>query len=179
MGSALETITDSAGRFRFAALTPGVYDITASLDGFRPTRFDRVEILLGQIKRLDFILLVGPVTETVNASAASPLIDVTQSAHGFSLRENQLAYLPRGRDYTSVLQQLPGTNLEPKLGGISVDGSSAAENRFLIDGIDTTNALNGLPGQFLNVDTVEELQLKSTGYAAEYGGTTAAASSTS
>ena len=77
-----------------------------------------------------------------------------------------------GLDYTSVLRQLPGTNLEPKLGGISVDGSSAAENRFLIDGIDTTNALNGLPGQFLNVDTVEEVQLKSTGYAAEYGGTT-------
>ncbi len=172
VGSALETITDGAGRFRFAALTPGAYDVTASLDGFRPTRFERVEILLGQIKRLDFILLVGPVTETVNASAASPLLDVTQSAHGFSLRENQLAYLPRGPDYTSVLRQLPGTNLEPKLGGISVDGSSAAENRFLIDGIDTTNALSGLPGQFLNVDTVEEVQLKSTGYAAEYGGTT-------
>ena len=172
VGSALETSTDSAGRFRFAALTPGTYDVTASLDGFRPTRFERVEILLGQIKRLDFILLVGPVTETVNASAASPLLDVTQSAHGFSLRENQLAYLPRGPDYTSVLRQLPGTNLEPKLGGISVDGSSAAENRFLIDGIDTTNALTGLPGQFLNVDTVEEVQLKSTGYAAEYGGTT-------
>ena len=114
VGSALETSTDGAGRFRFAALTPGAYDVTASLDGFRPTRFERVEILLGQIKRLDFILLVGPATETVNASAASPLLDVTQSAHGFSLREDQLAYLPRGPDYTSVLRQLPGTSLEPE-----------------------------------------------------------------
>jgi len=51
-------------------------------------------------------------------------------------------------------------------------GSSAAENRFIIDGIDTTNAMVGLPLQSLNVDNVEEIQIKSSGYAAEYGGAT-------
>jgi outer membrane receptor protein involved in Fe transport len=65
-----------------------------------------------------------------------------------------------------------GANDEQKLGGLSMDGSSAAENRFIIDGIDTTNAVVGLPLQSLNVDNVEEIQIKSSGYSAEFGGST-------
>ena len=172
VGAALDVVTDGSGTFRFVALGPGLYDITASLDGFRPSRFERVEVLLGQIKRLDFTLSVGGVQEVVNVSAASPLVDVKQSSRGFSLRQDQLAYLPRGLDYTTVVPLLPGANAEPKLGGLSVDGSSAAENRFIIDGIDTTDAMFGLPGQTLNVDNVEEIQVKSSGFTAEYGGST-------
>src|SRR5512139_1865157 len=72
---------------------------------------------------------------------------------------------------------MPGTNSEPKLGGISMDGASAPENRFIIDGLETSNPMNGLPGlggaaPTLSVDSVEELQVKSSGYSAEYGGTT-------
>ncbi len=171
-GSALEVVTGADGEFRFAALAPGDYDFTASLSGFRTARFERVELLLGQVKRLEFTLAIAGLEETVEVSATSPLVDVKQSARGFSLRQDQLQYLPRGIDYTSVVQLLPGANAEPKLGGLSIDGSSAAENRFIIDGVDTTNAMIGLPGQHLNVDTVDELQVKSTGYAAEYGGAT-------
>ena len=172
VGSVLNVVTDQRGAFSFAALVPGYYDITASLSGFQPSRFERVEILLGQIKRVDFTLAIGGVTEEVSVSGSSPLVDVKQSARGFSLRQDQLAYLPRGADYTSVVQLLPGTNAEPKLGGLSVDGSSAGENRFIIDGIDTSNAMTGLPQQKLSVDDVEEVQIKSSGYAAEYGGST-------
>ena len=45
---------------------------------------------------------------------------------------------------------------EPKLGGISVDGASGAENRVVIDGIETTNTWVGTPGQFLVTDFVED-----------------------
>jgi hypothetical protein len=178
VGAAVDLATDGNGAFRFAALSPGFYDVTATLDGFTPAKFERVEVLLGQVKRLDFALAVGSLTETVQVSAASPLVDVKQNARGFSLRSDQLEYLPRGVDYTSVVQFMPGTNVEPKLGGISVDGASAAENRFVIDGVDTTNLMNGLPGagyrslSTLDVDSVEELQVKSSGYSAEYGGAT-------
>jgi len=184
VGAAIELAADENGAFRFAALSPGSYDVTATLDGFAPARFERVEVLLGQVKRLEFSLTVGGVTETVQVAAASPLVDVKQNARGFSLRQDQLQYLPRGTDYTSVIQFMPGTNVEPKLGGISMDGASAAENRFVIDGIDTTNAMNGLstpftgpaasstgpPVSVVNVDSVDELQVKSSGYTAEYGG---------
>jgi hypothetical protein len=172
VGSVLEVFTGADGRFRFPVLAPGYYDITASMNGFQTMRFERVEIFLGQVKQLDFTLVVAGLQEEVTVSEASPLVDVKQSARGFSLREDQLQYLPRGIDYTSVVQLMPGANDEPKLGGLSIDGSSAAENRFIIDGVDTTNIMTGLPGQHLNVDTVDELQVKSSGYAAEYGGST-------
>ncbi len=171
-GSVLQVTTDARGQFRFVSLGPGYYDITASATGFETARFERVEILLGQIKRLDFILTLATVREAVVVAAASPLVDVKQSARGFSLRREQLTALPRGLDYTSVLHLMPGSNAEPKLGGLSIDGASAAENRFIVDGIDTTNVMTGLPGQYVNVDNVDELQVKSSGYAAEYGGST-------
>ncbi len=172
VGATLQVVTGDRGAFRFGALSPGYYDITAALDGFRTSRFERVEILLGQIKRLDFVLPVGTLQELVNVSAVSPLVDVKQSARGFSLRQDQLATLPRGLDYTTMIAIVPGANLEPKLGGLSVDGSSAAENRFIIDGIDTTDPMIGVPGQSLNIDNVEEMQIKSSGYTAEFGGST-------
>jgi hypothetical protein len=79
------------------------------------------------------------------------------------MRFDELQLLPRSLDYTTVAQQLPGTNAEAKLGGLSVDGSSASENRFIIDGIDTTDMMKGLPGQGLNINSVEEIQVKSSG----------------
>jgi hypothetical protein len=172
VGSVTEVTTDQSGAFRFVALGPGMYDVTASLSGFRPMRFVGVEILLGQVKRLDFALAVGGLQEQVSVTAESPLVDVKRSARAVSLRQEQLTYLPRGLDFTSVVPLVSGANNEQKLGGLSIDGSSAAENRFFIDGIDTTNAMVGLPGQQLNVDNVEELQIKSSGYSAEYGGST-------
>src|SRR5436305_5063155 len=53
-----------------------------------------------------------------------------------------------------------------------IDGAAAAENRYVIDGIETTNIVGGLSGQNLLADFVEEVQVKSTGYPAEYGGST-------
>ena len=54
--------------------------------------------------------------------------------------------------------------------GISVDGSSGAENVFYVDGVDTTSMYNGLNNQNLRVETVQEFQLKTAGYEAEFGG---------
>ena len=172
VGSTTTVVSDATGAFRFPALRPGHYDVTAALDGFQSARYQRVEVLLGQIKRLDFLLGIAGISETVNVSAGSPLVDVKQSARSVSLRQDVLEHLPRGMDYTSVAAILPGANNEPRLGGLSIDGSSAAENRFIIDGIDTTSAMTGVPGQYLRIDNVEEVQVKSSGYAAEHGGST-------
>ncbi len=173
VGATVTTITDTAGVFRFAAMPPGYYDVSTTVPGFRTIKFERVEVLLGQIKRLDFSLRVAGITEQMEVVAAvSPLIDVKQSARGYSIRQDQIEVLPRGADYTSIISVVPGANTEPKLGGLSIDGASAAENRYIIDGIDTTHLQYGLPDQPLNIDTVDELQVKSSGYAAEYGGAT-------
>ena len=77
---------------------------------------------------------------------ASPLVDTHQSARVFSLRQDTIDLLPKGRDFTTLVSQAPGANQEPKLGGISIDGSSASENRFVVNGVETTNLLTGVSG---------------------------------
>ncbi len=53
-----------------------------------------------------------------------------------------------------------------------IDGASGAENRYIIDGVDTTNPQLGTQGKVLITDFIDEVQVKSSGYAAEYGGAT-------
>jgi carboxypeptidase family protein/TonB-dependent receptor-like protein len=171
-GLTVNAITDAGGTYRFPSLAPGTYTVKASLAGFRPQEFDRVELLLGQIKTIDFTLAIGGVTETVNITAESPLIDVRQSARATSIRAEQVELLPKGRDFSTLVTQAPGANYENRSGGISIDGSSASENRYIVDGVETTDLQNGLSGKQLIADFVEEVQVKSSGYTAEYGGAT-------
>ncbi len=171
-GNVVSTATDGQGMFRFPALTPGAYEVTATLAGFTTAKFERVEVTLGQIKRLEMALNVAGVAETVQVTSEQPLIDVKQSQRGFSITADQLAKLPKGRDFSTIVTQAPGANFEGRSGGISIDGSSASENRYIIDGVETTNPETGVQGKTLVLDFVGELQVKSSGYAAEYGGST-------
>src|SRR4029077_1416333 len=131
---------------------------------------ENIDLRLGQILGVDVALTVGGVAETVSVTAESPLIDTKQGARQTNVRDEQIALLPHGRDFTSVVTQAPGANNEAKLGGISIDGASGAENRFIIDGAETTDMVHGLSGTNLIVDFVDEVQVKSSGYTAEYGG---------
>ena len=171
-GTTVSTTADATGTFRFPALAPGYYDVTASLPGFGALQFKGVEVLLGQVKKLAFVLEVAGVVEEVRVSPSSPLVDMRQSARGFSLRQDTIDLLPKGRDFTSLVKLAPGANEEPKLGGLSIDGSSASENRFVVNGIETTNLLTGVSGHGVLPEFVDEIQVKSSGYAAEYGGST-------
>jgi hypothetical protein len=171
-GGVASTATDAAGVYRFPALAPGRYNLSATLQGFAPAKIDNVELLLGQIKRVDLALGVSGVAETVEVTAESPLVDVRQSARAVSIRDEQVALLPKGRDFTTIVTQAPGANNEQRLGGLSIDGASAGENRYIIDGIETTDLQNGTSGKQVIADFIEEVQVKSSGYTAEYGGAT-------
>jgi hypothetical protein len=171
-GVVVSATSDTAGGFRFPSLPPGTYIVTASLQGFNPRKVDEVHVYLGQIKKVDFSLSLSGVTETVTVTAESPMIDVRQSARSTSIRNEQVELLPHGRDFTTLVTQAPGANQEAKLGGLSIDGASASENRYIIDGIETTNLTSGVSGKNVIVDFIEEVQVKSSGYTAEYGGAT-------
>jgi hypothetical protein len=168
----VSTTADATGTFRFPTLVPGYYDVTASMTGFNPLKFELVEVLLGQVKRLSFVLEIAGIDEQVRVSPSSPLVDVRQSARGFNLRQEAIDLLPKGRDFTTLVSQAPGANQEPKLGGISIDGSSASENRFIVNGVETTNLITGVSGHGVLPEFVDEMQVKSSGYTAEFGGST-------
>jgi hypothetical protein len=171
-GLLAEALTDDSGTYRFASLPPNRYDLTATFAGFTPARITNIDLLLGLRLSIDVVLAPAGLDDTVVVVGSAPLVAVTQSSRAVSIRGDAIEKMPRGRDFTSLALQAPGANNESKLAGVSIDGSSGAENRVLIDGVETTDTWVGTPGQFLVTDFVEELQVKSSGYTAEYGGST-------
>jgi hypothetical protein len=172
IGAVVTSVSDQNGKYRFPALSPGRYTVTATMPGFKKLAFEDVQLLLGQVLQINFSLQLGGVTEDVQVTAESPTIDVKQNAATASITKELLERIPRGRDFTTALTSAPGTNDEDRGGGIMVDGASGSENRFIVDGMDTTDMRTGESGKTVFTDFLAELQVKSSGYAAEYGGST-------
>ena len=173
-GAGVSVVTDATGTYRFPALGPGRYEITANLSGFSPAKVQNVDLRLGQLLPINLTLNPGAMSETVQVVAESPLISISQSARSTSIRDEEIQKMPKGRDFVSIITQASGANMEAKSGtnAIMIDGSSGGENRWIIDGAESTNIQSGAQGKQMVTDFVEEVQVKSSGYTAEYGGST-------
>ncbi len=168
----LTTVTDAAGVFRFPSLSPGSYELTATLQGFKPVKSDVVELTLGQVLKLNLAMELGALSESVQITAESPLIDVKNSAAGQNINAAFIDRLPKGRDFTSLVTLAPGANQESRSGGISIDGASASENKCVHRRRGHDQPPHRRLRQTLLTEFVEQVQVKSSGYAAEFGGST-------
>ena len=165
-GLVSEVRTDSIGAYRFPDLPPGTYELSGHLAGFVPAIVTGIDVRIGRQLTIDLILTPAGPGETVSVTVPSPLIAITQSAGATSLRGDEIEKMPKGRDFMSLVTQVPGANAESKLAGISLDGTGTSESRVLIDGAESTDLIFGGPGQHLVTDFVDELQIKSSGYSA-------------
>ena len=162
------TVSDAGGVYRFPALPPGVYEVTATLAGFQTHRVQNVQLQLGQILKVDFPMAVAALSESVQVTGESPIIDVKQNAAVLSIGADLIDLIPKGRDFTQVINSAPGTQQEGRGGGIMIDGASGSENRFIVDGMDTTALQTGTSNKEVLTDFLAEVQVKSSGYNAEY-----------
>ena len=165
-------VTDASGVYRFPALPPGTYEFTATLTGFAPAKASGV-VTLGQTLQVDLSLKVGGMTETVQVSGEVPLIDTKANAATATVSRETIDLIPKGRGLLSILTQIPGTNNETRGGGLMIDGASGSENRFLVDGVDRTNARTGTSNaitgtEVVTQDFLETVQVKQSGYNAEF-----------
>jgi len=163
-------ISDAAGRYRLRALVPGTYKVTFMLQGFATKIQENVLLRTGQVLTLNMRMTQAALEETVTVTAASPLIDVKRSSTATNITKEVFSRLPVGRNFTNLVTLAPSVNNEAWLGGISVDGASGSENMFFVDGTDITDMYTG--GNTLNVrlEHLEEVQVKQSGYEAEFGG---------
>ena len=129
-----------------------------------------IRLSLGQTLKVDMALRVSTIQEEVTVTGEAPIVDVTSTQRATSIREEFIENLPKGRDFTTLATQAPGANMEFKTGGLSIDGASSSENKYIIDGIETNDPETGLSSQLLVTDMVDEVQVKSSGYEAEYSG---------
>ncbi|MBK9374345.1 MAG: TonB-dependent receptor [Holophagales bacterium] len=167
----LVAVTDAKGDYRFARVTPGAYKLTARLQGFQTYEASRISVALGDRATVNVTLKISSVMETVVVTGERVQIAVGENSTTATMASEQISLLPKGRDFTSIVAQAAGASQETlMLGGISIDGASGSENRFVIDGVDTTQPQDGLSGQQMITDFIEEVQVKSAGYSAEFGG---------
>src|SRR5687767_10726715 len=145
-GTTVNVVSGQDGTYRFPSLAPGRYTVTAVLPGFKKVAFENIDLLLGQVLKVNFDMSVG-LAEEIQVTAESPIIDVKQNAATASITTELLERIPRGRNFTSVIQTAPGTNEETRNGGFQIDGASGSENRFVVDGMDTTNLRTGVSGK--------------------------------
>jgi hypothetical protein len=87
-----------------------------------------------------------------------------------TMTKEMFEVLPRGRDFDTLVTAVPGVANEPLSSGLSVDGASGAENMYYIDGTDITHLYGGTRAQDAAFEFVDEVQVKASGYQAEFGG---------
>ena len=164
------TITDASGSYRLLSLTPGRYTITYSLQGFNTFIREDIVVRIAETVTVNIEMTIGVMEEEITVVGESPLIDVKSTTKGMTISREMFEVLPRGRNFDTLTSAVPGVNVEPWLGGISVDGASSAENMYYIDGVDITTVDVGSRGQSAAFEFVEEVKIVASGFGAEYGG---------
>jgi outer membrane receptor protein involved in Fe transport len=169
-GLAQNAVSDQDGHYNFPALPGGNYTVTGSLTGFTSVKVTDVRLAVGQTLKVDLTLRVSSVEEVVTVTGEAPVVDVTATVRSTSIRDEYVDKMPKGRDFTTLATQAPGANFEFRTGGLSIDGAASSENKYIIDGVETNDPNTGLSAQPLVTDMVDEVQVKSSGYEAEYSG---------
>lgn len=172
-------VTDSQGNYRFVNVPPGEgYKVTATLSGFAPVGKTLSRVGLGQTAHIDLTLRAA-VSEAITVTAEAPLVDVSKTTTGVNVTARQFESLPSSRTFQQLTTLAPGVNMEMgesrsnQLGNSpSVGASSAPENNYIIDGLSTTDARYGTSGTNLTMNFVEEVQVMTGGYPAEFGRST-------
>jgi hypothetical protein len=168
--------TDSDGKYTFTALPPGLYVVTATGTGFGTVERKDVSVELGRVLQVNLKMEVagvagGNVTITSNDD---PIVDVTSTKTATNVTQAEFDVLPKNLGFSSAINVAPGTRSEAKANGFQIDGASGSENVFVVDGLDVTRVFGGTLGSSKNIpfDFVKEVQIKSAGYEAEFGGAT-------
>jgi hypothetical protein len=168
--------TDSDGFFRVLLVPPGLYDVvTTATSGFGEARYENVTVAIGKNTEVEITVKPGSTVNTVDIiSSEQAPVDVTSNSVQTTISAQEIELIPKSTGFTGLLKTVPGTRPESRTGGFTVDGSSGGENVFVIDGLEVTNFRSGTLNETYNIPTqlVQEIQVKSTGFDAIYGGAT-------
>ncbi len=182
-GVSYETVSNATGTYTRPALTPGTYTVTASAAGFQKSQQGGIIVTPGEPIGVSLALKVGNASETVEVTAAAPLLQTESPALAQNLTSAQVSELPLGgqRVFTYLARLTPAVvpaengARDSNGGGFSANGiRSTGENNFLLNGVD--NNVNVI--DFINqtsfvigpsVEAIGDMQVITNGASAEYG----------
>jgi Carboxypeptidase regulatory-like domain/TonB dependent receptor len=179
-GAVRKAQTDSQGHYALTDLPVGTYSITVEHNGFQQLKQNGVGLNVATTVTLNLTLTVGAVNEEVLVTSDAPIIDKADASTGTVLDNQQVGELPiNGRDYARFSLLTPGAIFRSNfIADLTFDGLHSVHNQFSIDGIDASRVdqpymANGFErGARLltgSLDTVEQFNVQTSDYSAEYG----------
>lgn len=168
-------MTNDDGKARVLQVPPGTYTVSsAAVSGFVAKTLNEVTVNLGKATIVNFELSTTVAASvTVTSDDVSP-VDTTDTKIQTTISAATAELLPKGISFASVLKVSAATRVEPLSGQFQIDGASGSENVFVIDGQEVSNVRTGVldATSDLPFALVQEVQVKSSGFEAEYGGAT-------
>src|SRR6266481_7881373 len=179
-GTTRQTTTNDAGIYRFEGVDLGTYTVSAQGAGFRTEDKTGVEIQSARTANIDFALNVGAAKEivTVEATGIEVGLDTTQQVRGDIFSTRTIQSLPIiGGDSLTLLQLAPGVSLASgnsinQNGTLHfiVNGQRPRGNNFMIDGVENSDiSVTGPAFTITNPDAVQEVNIQTADFSAEYG----------
>lgn len=181
-GLAQSVVTDEAGNFRFLLLQPGTYSLQITATGFKSFLRDGLIVEVDRSLGVPVALQIGQVSDTIEVSGGSPLLDPNTSSLGTIMDERKVVDLPlNGRNPMGLANLIPtvrgigyfgGQVLSSwRLAAVGIGGGQPLSNGFLVDGIANDKFTDSGPMLFLTVDSTEEFKVQTNGMSAEFGRT--------
>jgi hypothetical protein len=181
-GGARQFTTNSSGEYVAAALPPGHYDITVPAKGFRTYTAKNVILRVAQNARIDITLQVGDTHEEVVVRGEGlAQVNTESSELGGTITGKEVTQLQlNGRNFTQLITLVPGvsnqTGQDEGVVGVegsisySVNGGRTEYNNWEVDGGDMMdNGSNFSLNVYPSVEAIEEVQVLTSNYGAQYG----------
>ena len=180
------------GRFTFVNVKPGIYVLRVEAQGFKTAQTPSFNVGVSQTVTQDVDLTIGDVSQTVEVSAVSELVQRSSVELGAVISEREVQDLPlNGRNFTQLLTLTPGvtpvsTSQNRNIGGVegnvgipgsgfsdpSFHGQQNRSKLYFYDGIINTNIRGPTYIVIPNIDAVQEFKVVGHDAKAEFGGAT-------
>jgi outer membrane receptor protein involved in Fe transport len=171
--------SNGEGLYRLQLLPVGDYNVTIEKQGFGTVKREFVKVQIGQKVPLDIELGAAGAAESINVTSEVPIVETTRTQVSATVDDRAVANLPtNGRNFIDFVLLTPGVTRDTRTGDISFGGQRGTLNSLQIDGADNNNTFFGqslgrtgsgrAPYQF-SQDAVQEFQVNSNGYSAEFG----------
>ncbi|MEO8661529.1 MAG: TonB-dependent receptor [Bryobacteraceae bacterium] len=186
-----ETTTNDQGAYTLPFLNAGDYAIEAVKSGFQSTKISQLPLQVGQTVRVDLVLNIGAITESILVQATGATLQTESVAVGTVIDGGKIVDLPlNGRNFVQLAQLIPGVQAgtpgsitvrrgrgsigqsDPSGGAtaMSANGSRDTANRFFLDGVELMD-YDAMTYSFSpSVDALSEFKVETSTYSAESGG---------
>lgn len=164
------TTTDSEGRYHFFGLPAGSYRISAGSAGFKTLQRGGIVLRVGDRISLDLTLEVGEASQSLEVTAAAPLLQASRGTVSFVVDQKRVVTLPLdSRNFVPLIALSPGVNLPPGSLLPRINGSRPRVSEYIYDGVSVLQPEPGQVAYYPIIDAIEEFRVDTNSYSAEYG----------